>query len=143
MVASLCLRCIRKLGMRRKQRRNEETMKYIKGILIIYTFTLLGEWMNRLLPFAIPAGVYGLFLLLAALCTGLVRLEWVEASGGFLLEIMPMLFIPVSVGLMETVAHTTDLLLPLTVISALTTVIVMAVTGVTAERVICHKKKAE
>ncbi|MCC8058341.1 CidA/LrgA family protein, partial [Cloacibacillus sp.] len=49
----------------------------------------------------VPAGVYGLFILMAALCSGLVKLTDVEDFGGFLLEAMPMMFIPAAVGLLE------------------------------------------
>ena len=76
-------------------------MKYAKQIFIIFLVTMLGELLNFLLPLPVPAGVYGLFILLAALCSGLVKLPDVEDFGGFLLEAMPMMFIPAAVGLLE------------------------------------------
>ena len=42
-------------------------MKYAKQIFIIFLATMLGELLNFLLPLPVPAGVYGLFILLAAL----------------------------------------------------------------------------
>ena len=42
-------------------------MKYVRQIGIIWGMTLAGELLNLLLPLPVPAGVYGLFLLLAAL----------------------------------------------------------------------------
>ena len=42
-------------------------VKYIKQFLIILLFTFLGEALAYLLPFPIPAAIYGLVLLFAAL----------------------------------------------------------------------------
>ena len=50
-------------------------MKYVFQFLRILTFCFLGEVLRGLLPLPIPASIYGLALLLAALKAGLVRLE--------------------------------------------------------------------
>ena len=42
-------------------------MKYVRQIGIILGITLAGEFLNQILPLPVPAGVYGLFLMLAAL----------------------------------------------------------------------------
>lgn len=76
-------------------------MKFIKGITIIFGITMIGEFLNVLLPLPIPSGVYGLFLLLGALCLKAVKLEDVEEPGGFFLDTMPLMFIPAGVGLMH------------------------------------------
>ena len=39
-------------------------MKYLKEVTIIFGITMLGEFLNYLLPFPVPSGVYGLFILL-------------------------------------------------------------------------------
>ena len=41
-------------------------MKYVKQIGIILGVTLAGEALSHFLPFPVPAGVYGLFLMLTA-----------------------------------------------------------------------------
>ena len=72
-------------------------MKYVKQSCIIFGITMAGELLNRLLPLPVPAGVYGLFLLLIGLCAGVIRLEQVEETGSFHLEIMPIMFNQVNV----------------------------------------------
>ena len=52
----------------------EKDMKYVKQIGIILGITLAGECLNQFLPLPVPAGVYGLFLLLGTLLTGAVKL---------------------------------------------------------------------
>ena len=83
-------------------------MKYVKEIMWIIAFTFLGELLNTLLPLPVPAGVYGMILLLIALVTGIVKLPEVEGAGNFLLDTMTMMFIPAAVGIMSAI----DILLP-------------------------------
>lgn len=118
-------------------------MKYIRQCAIIFSITMAGELLNVLLPFPIPAGVYGLFLLLFGLCTGLIKLEHVEETAAFLLEIMPVLFIPATVGLMEHFDLLGRIWLPLLTITVISTVVVMAVTGKVSEILVSRRKENE
>ncbi len=111
-------------------------MKYIKQVLIIFGITMVGEVLNFLLPLPVPSGVYGLFLLLIGLCTKVIKVSDVEDVGNFLLDTMPMMFIPVSVGLIESYGAMKAVLVPLVVISVVSTIIVMAVTGKMTELMI-------
>lgn len=115
-------------------------MKFMKGITIIFGITVIGEFLNVLLPFPVPSGVYGLFILLAVLCLRLVKLEDVEEPGGFFLDTMPLMFIPAGVGLINSWDVMKAVLVPLTVITAVSTVFVMAVTARTAQRMIRKKQ---
>ena len=47
-----------------------------------------------MLPLPLPASIYGLLLLLAALRFGIVKLEQVKEVGLFLTGIFPLLFVP-------------------------------------------------
>ena len=84
-------------------------------------------------------------ILFISLLTGLIRLEWVKEAGLFLVEIMPVFFIPVCVGLMDSWVNIQPFWLPLVTIVCLTTVIVMIVTGRTAQGILRldSKKKKE
>ena len=104
-------------------------MKYVKQFWIILLFCALGEGFRVLLPLPIPASVYGLILLLVALLTGSIKLERVEETADFLVEIMPVMFIPAGVGLLTAWSVLQPIWLPVVVITILTTVIVMVVTG--------------
>ena len=104
-------------------------MKYVKQFWIILLFCALGEGFRVLPPLPIPASVYGLILLLVALLTGSIKLERVEETADFLVEIMPVMFIPAGVGLLTAWGVLQPIWLPVVVITILTTVIVMVVTG--------------
>ena len=94
-------------------------MKYLKEVTIIFGITMLGEFLNYLLPFPVPSGVYGLFILLLLLCTGALHTEDVAEVGDFFLDTMPIMFIPAGVGLLDSVQEAESILVPLTVITVI------------------------
>lgn len=104
-------------------------MKFMKQFCIIMGISFLGELLKFLLPLPIPASIYGLVLMLAALVTGIIPLKEVEDTADFLVAVMPLMFIPAGVGLMKEWSSLADIWLPFLVIIAVTTVLVMAVTG--------------
>lgn len=108
-------------------------MKYLKEITVIFAVTAVGECLYGLLPLPIPASIYGLCLMLLLLFSGLLKVEQVEQSGRFLIEIMPVMFIPPAVGLLATWEDLVPVLLPVLLIIVVTTVSVMVVTGKVTE----------
>ncbi|MGN1206420.1 MAG: CidA/LrgA family protein [Eubacterium sp.] len=104
-------------------------MRYVKQLLIILGFSFAGEALKFLLPFPIPASIYGMVLLLIGLLTGLVPLPSVKETGTFLIEIMPVMFIPAGVGLMASWHVLQPLLLPVSIITVVSLITVMIATG--------------
>ena len=88
-----------------------------------------------MLPLPVPASVYGLVLLLAALTTGIVKLEQVKETGTYLTGIFPLLFVPAAAGIME--------LLPILIAILPVTVLVMAAAGRTTQALTARNKKEE
>lgn len=118
-------------------------MKLLYQFGVIMTVTFLGEVLHAILPFPVPASIYGLLLMLFVLCTKIVKLEDVKIAGDFLLEIMPPMFIPAAVGLLTAWAGLKEILVPVVIITIVTTVLVMAVTGRVTQAVIRLKKGGE
>lgn len=118
-------------------------MKYIKQSAVILGITWVGEWMSETLPLPVPAGVYGLFLMLILFCIGVLRVEQVEEAGNFLLDIMPVLFVPAAVGLMESYEQIQRVLAPMMVICVVSTIVVMVVTGKVADGIMGRKDKGK
>ncbi len=111
-------------------------MRYISQFLRILAFCFLGEVLHSLLPLPIPASIYGLALLLAALRTGLVELEQVKETARFLIAVFPLLFVPGAAGIMELEALLAQIWLPAVLAVALVTVLVMAAAGWVTQAVI-------
>lgn len=117
-----------------------DCMKYVKQLVIIVAVSFVGELLNKILPLPVPASVYGLVLMFLCLMTGIIKLEQVEDTGNFLVKIMPVLFIAPGVSLMTIVGGLADKLIPIVVISVVSTVVVMAVTGRVAQAMFKRKE---
>lgn len=118
-------------------------MKYVRQFCIILLVSFMGEVLYELLPFPIPASVYGLVLMLGALMSGILKTNQVKETAAFLVEIMPVMFIPAGVGLMSSWGVLKPVFAPFAVITVLTTVIVMVVTGRVTQAVIRHEERRQ
>ena len=107
-------------------------MKYVKQFAMILLVSFAGELLNYLLPLPVPASIYGLVLMLFSRLTGC-----------FLIEIMPLMFIPAAVGLMASWSVIKENLLAYLVIAVVTTVAVMAVSGLVTQGVLKRNEKGE
>lgn len=115
-------------------------MKYIKQFLLILGISFLGEILKMVLPFPIPASIYGMVLLFVGLMTGVIKLEAVKETGTFLIEIMPIMFIPAGVGLMTSFGTLRAMLVPVSIITVVTVFTVMFVTGWVSQIIIRKSK---
>lgn len=116
-------------------------MKYMRQLLVITFIAFLGETLNHFIPLPIPGSIYGLVIMFAALNFRIIRLDQVNDTGKFLLEIMPVLFIPPAANLVGSWAALKEVLVPGTLISCITTVVGMVVVGLVTQAVIRHGKK--
>ena len=115
-------------------------MKYVKQFVIIIFITFLGELLHYYLPLPVPASIYGMLLLFAALEFKVIRLDAVKETGDFLIQIMPVMFIPAGVGLMASWGTLKPVLVPVSIITVAVLVIVMAVTGRISQRLIRRER---
>ena len=116
-------------------------MKYIKQLGVILVFSALGEFLQHLLPFPIPASVYGMVLLFLALATKLLPKEAVKESGAFLVSILPLLFVVPIVGLVSNFDLIARNLLPIVITIAMPTVITFAVSGLVTQKLLRKEGK--
>ena len=114
-------------------------MKFLKQFLIILVITFMGEGLKYLLPLPIPASIYGMVLLFLALMTRIVKLESVRDAGKFLIEIMPVMFIPA--GLMVSWGVLKPMLLPVSLITVVSLITAAAATGLVSQTVIRKEQK--
>lgn len=112
---------------------------YLKQSAVIFGFTLLGEALHRLIPLPIPAAVYGLILLFAALCLKLVKVEQLDKVSGFLLTILPILFVSPAVNLLESWSILAPQVLSISLLVVSSTILVFAIAGVVSQ-LFCRKE---
>ena len=116
-------------------------MKYLRQALILAAITFAAEILKYLLPLPIPVSIYGLVLLFLLLKTGILPLEKIQDVGDLLLELMPLLLVPASVSFITALDTVQAMLLPVLIMGLLGTLLVMAVTGLVAQRLIRRGKE--
>lgn len=115
-------------------------MKYIRQFLVIISVSCIGELLNYLIPLSIPASIYGLVIMLGLLISKKLKLEAVKQTADFLIDIMPVVFIPASVGLIAYWEQLQPFLVPVIVITVVSTILVMVATGKTADVILKTKE---
>ncbi|MDY3342591.1 MAG: CidA/LrgA family protein [Lachnospiraceae bacterium] len=111
-------------------------MKYLRQFMIILLVSFWGELLKYVIPLPVPASIYGLVILFILLETGILKLDAVKETSVFLIEIMPLMFIPAGVGLMESWGDLNSMLVEVVVIILVSTVLVMGVSGKVTELVL-------
>ena len=112
----------------------------MKQISLILLFSFLGELCRYLIPVTIPASIYGMVLMFTALSLKIVKLEQVSEAGHFLTSILPVLFVAPLVSLMDCWPLLRENLLPLSIITAVTTITTFAAAGFVTKRIMGGKK---
>lgn len=130
------------MGRIKEKGKDVSPLERIKELFWIFGFSLAGELAHHLLPLPVPASIYGLLGLLAAIKAGWLHPAKVERTADFLVEIMPLLFVPAGVGLVASWEDLRPVLVPVLLITLVSTVLVFGVTGVVAQRLLDRKKEA-
>ncbi len=108
-------------------------MKYLLQFGIIAAVSFAGEILKSVIPIAVPASVYGMVLMFILLGFKVIKLDMVETAADYLITIMPIMFVPPIVGLMDSYYEISTVLTKLIVITLITTVFVMVITGTVAQ----------
>ena len=96
-------------------------------------FSALGEILSRLIPIPIPGAIYGLLLLLIALCTGLLKPQKIQQTADFLIRIMPILFVAPAAGILQNWGIIAPHAVYIVIICVSTTFLVLAVSGLVTQ----------
>ena len=104
-------------------------MKYLKQFSIILAISCLGELLSCWIPAPIPGSIYGIVLLFLGLVTKVIPIHAVKETGHFLVEIMPVMFIPAAAGVLESWELIASSWLQYGLLTIVTTVAVMGVAG--------------
>ena len=116
-------------------------MKFLIQFLIIIAFSFAGELLHFCLPLPIPASIYGIVLLFLALELKLVKVRDIRETSSFLIAIMPVMFIPAAVGLMDSWHAIAGMWLKYIIVTVVSTFVVMAVSGWLTQAIIRSGKK--
>lgn len=109
-------------------------MKFLKQFTIILFITFLGEMLHYFLPLSVPGSIYGLVMLFLCLEFGVVKVETIRETALWLLEMIPVMFVPAGAGLLKSWGALRPILWQVTVITLVSTVAVMVVSGRVTQR---------
>ena len=115
-------------------------MRYLKQLTIIMLISLAGELLNFLLPLPVPASIYGMVIMLLCLKLGVFPVDAVKETASFLIEIMPIFFVAPGVSILRTVPVLQKYWWQLLVITVVSTVAVMVITGHVAQAIIRFRR---
>ena len=105
------------------------SLKLFKQFTIIIFLSFLGEILHTLIPFPIPASIYGIMILFVLLERKVLRIDDIREVSDFLIFVMPLLFIPSAVGLIDVWDELRASLTAYVTIIIAVTLIVMIATG--------------
>ncbi|MCK8058442.1 MULTISPECIES: CidA/LrgA family protein [unclassified Fusibacter] len=108
-------------------------MKILRQLCIILGICILGELISSSLPFPIPGNILGMIIMLMLLTSKIVKKQQVEDVAEFLLSHLAVFFIPAGVGLINVTNIIGKDLLSIISIIILSTIIVMATTGLAVQ----------
>ena len=108
-------------------------MSIMAEIGLICAVCLAGVAVEAVLPFAFPASVISMVLLIVLLLSGLIKPVHIQRVSGFLVANMAFFFLPSCVGIIEHKDVLLDKLLPVFAICFLTTPLVYLVTAWTVQ----------
>jgi|SRR5690625_2617083 len=103
-------------------------------IIILYSFYLLGNWIQMSLNLFIPGSVIGMILLFLLLLIKGVKITWIEEGAAFLINNLPLFFIPATVGIIDYFSLFSGKGFLLIIIVLVSTAMVMSVSGRVSQR---------
>lgn len=118
-------------------------MKFLIQFLIIIAFSFAGELLHYCLPLPIPASIYGIILLFLALELKVLKVKDIRETSVFLIAVMPVMFIPAAVGLIDSWHAIANAWLQYIVVTVVSTFVVMGASGWITQFVIRRGKEAK
>lgn len=115
-------------------------MKFLIQFLIIIAFSFAGELLHYCLPLPMPASIYGIILLFLALELKVLKVKDIRETSSFLIAVMPVMFIPAAVGLIDSWHAIANAWLQYIVVTVVSTFVVMAASGWITQFVIRRRK---
>ncbi len=109
-------------------------------IALLSLFYSVGVFIQHLLELAIPGSIIGMLLLFLALSTKIIPVRYIEEGSTFILRHMPLLFLPVTVGILQFLNVFSGRGILLIFITLISTVIVMVVTGFLGQKLVNRKE---
>ncbi|WP_332633817.1 CidA/LrgA family protein [Halalkalibacter flavus] len=109
-------------------------------IAILTCFYLIGASIQRQFGLAIPGSIIGMLLLFLVLITKILPVRYIEEGSSFILRHMPLLFLPVTVGILQFLDVFAGRGFLLILITLISTMMVMVISGLVGQNLVKKKE---
>ncbi|MEF9991386.1 MAG: CidA/LrgA family protein [Romboutsia sp.] len=118
-------------------------MRILNQLALILGIWAVGEYISSFIKeiIVIPGSIIGMIVLFLFLQFKIVKIETIKELSDFLLDNMAIFFIPSGVSLISSLKLIRDNIFVLTIAIAISTVVVMYVTGIVVEKMISKRVK--
>lgn len=110
--------------------------KCIVGFVIIVAIQFFCNWIVKSFRFILPAPIMGLILMAFLLQTNIIKKEWVKDICELLLKNMPLLFVPLFVGIIVYYSVIEKNLIPILINVIFTATLTIYATALIVENII-------
>lgn len=111
-------------------------IKIIIGFVILCAIQYLCNWIVKLTHIVLPAPILGIIVFALLLQFKIIKKEWVQDICNLLLKNMPLLFVPLFVGIIAYYGIIEKNLIPILINVIVTTTMTLIVTAIFVENVI-------
>jgi holin-like protein len=111
-------------------------LQYVVSIGLIFLCLLAGINIQHLLDISIPGSIIGMLILFGLMASGLVPSDWLKPGATLFIRYMVLLFVPISVGLMQHFDMLIDNALPILASAVGGTLIVLVLLGLMLDRML-------
>ncbi|MDE5415851.1 CidA/LrgA family protein [Alkalihalobacterium chitinilyticum] len=116
-------------------------LRIIMHIAILYLFYWVGAWIQQTFDLFIPGSIIGMLLLFVLFATKVIKPKWIEYGTSLLLRHMPLLFLPVTVGVLNFLDVFSGKGFLLVIIALISTIIVMVCSGALSQLLATRKEQ--
>lgn len=103
--------------------------QYLRAFILIYLCLLAGNAISTLIPLHIPGSIIGMLLLFSLLTSQILPPSWVKPGCHLFIRHMALLFVPISVGIMNYYQQLISQFGPLVVSCLISSLITMLIVG--------------
>lgn len=116
-------------------------MKIITEIGLLMAICLLGSVVANALPFPFPSSVAAMLLLFIFLLCKWIKMRQIDTVGDFLLRNMPILFVPSSVSILESLDVMKSYLVQIIITCSVSTILTFLASAYTVRLVVYLQSK--
>ncbi|WP_078432287.1 CidA/LrgA family protein [Metabacillus halosaccharovorans] len=119
-------------------------LKYVYFILqiaLLYIIFFIGEWIQLITHMPIPGSIIGMIILFLALIFKVIRREWISLGSNFLLNNLPLLFVPATVGIIDYLELFSGYGFLSLIISFVSTMVVFIASSIISEKLLKNEKR--